>query len=80
MPKMSNNPSQSAIDFVRAVGCKSHVEVVAQAVADFGGETPTEDEVLARCRLVFEYMVHETMRHSSADDWDVEVEIQAEEK
>jgi len=77
---MSSCPGQNAIDFVRAVGCKSHVDVIAKEVADFGGEIPTEDEVLSRCRLVFEYMVHEAMRHSSADDWDVEVEIQTEEK
>jgi hypothetical protein len=80
MGKMSNQPSSDAIEFVELAGCKAQVKEIAKRVAEFAGNTPTEAEALSRCRMVFEYILHETMTHTDEDDWDLEVEIQSEEK
>jgi len=80
MSKRSNQPSMDAICFVEeAANCKAQVKEVAQSIVQFAGNSPTEDEVLSRCRLVFEYILHEAMANTEIDDWDCEVEIHNEE-
>lgn len=71
--------SKDAIDFVVATGCKDAADEIANNICICSGP-PTADEVLSRCRHVFEYILHQSLNLSGSkhDLSQFEVEIQCE--
>lgn len=72
--------SRDVLDFVVAADCQDAAEEIAVKVAGFTEDKPSEDEVLARCRHVFEYVLQVSlaMTNPQADLKQFEVEIQIE--
>lgn len=66
--------------FVEAAECEREAEDIANKLLDFGGAKPTEDEVLARSRMVFEFILHRAILQVNGFDRSdlkrFEVEIQ----
>lgn len=74
-----NKTPLDTISFVEDVlGVKAECQGIANKVGNLLGIKPDETEVLSRCRMVFEYILHEAMKHSKEEDWDIELEIQSE--
>lgn len=63
--------------FIEASECGEEARTVADKLIGFASNSPNEDEVLARCMMVFEYILHHAMSQvNGADLADFEVEVQ----
>jgi len=72
--------SPDVVDFVDMIDCEGEARGVANKIVRFTSG-PTEDEVLARCRMVFEYILHYAMAQVNGSDLaDFEVEVQTEQE
>ena len=69
--------SADVFAFIEAANCEKEAKIIAARVFDFGGVSPTDDEVLARSRMVFEYILHYALANiEGVDLGNYEVEIQ----
>lgn len=68
-----------AINFVKVVDCQDAVDKIASKIVIYSGP-PSEDEILSRCRHVFECILHTALTLScpECDLTRFEVEIQIE--
>lgn len=72
-------PSLDVLNFVAAADCQDAADEIANKVCTYSGP-PTEDEILSRCRHLFEYILHQSLELSGTkhDLSQFEVEIQVE--
>ena len=62
-----------------AIGYKEEAKAIALKILDFGN-TPSEDEVLARCRMAFDYILYHAMESIQADCSKYEVTVESVEE
>ncbi|KKL89589.1 hypothetical protein LCGC14_1913210 [marine sediment metagenome] len=69
--------SADVLAFIEAAECKQEAREIADKLLNFGSASPTDDEVLARSRMVFEYILHYALANIDGVDLDnYEIEVQ----
>ena len=64
-----------AIDLVKDFGCHESANHIVESVVNFTVK-PTDSEVLARCSLIFDYILNRAMEKIDADPVEFEVSVE----
>lgn len=71
--------SLDAFELVEDIGCLESASQVVERIVTFAGK-PTEAEILARCSMVFEYILHSAISSANLNPADFSVAVESEEE